>query len=300
MEMLNEMPVFSQVVDSGSFSAAARHLVLTTSAVSRHVGRLEKHLGGRLLLRTTRALSLTELGQQVYASCERMLGNAREVHALAGSYGVSPTGTLRLGAPVVFGQNWLAPKLPGFLEKFPDVNVTLTLIDRPVDLVHDGVDLAIRIGDTVAPGLITRPLCTFEYVLIASPEYLRRHGTPAAPEELTNHCCSYLGYGRFGHDWTLTDGTRSVSVSVTGRLTINNSAALVAAVAEGGAIGLVPEFAAQSALGDGRVVRILAAWQLSEPYVGSAQFVYTPGRYIARKIRAFIDYFVSDGPASPV
>ncbi len=294
--MLNEMAVFSQVVDSGSFSAAARHLGLTTSSVSRHVGRLEAHLGGRLLLRTTRALSLTELGRQVHEACGRMLGSARDVHALADSIQAGPRGLLRVSAPVVFGQVWLAPRLPGFLAAYPDVDLQLTLIERYVDLVNDGVDLAIRIADRVAPGLASRPLMAFRYLLIASPGYLLRHGAPGTPEALATHACCHLGYNNFGGAWTLHSEGRSASVDVAARLTVNNSAAIVAVAAAGGAIGLVPEFAAAEALAAGRVVRVLGDWEMGEPYTGSVQFVYTPGRHVASKIRAFIDYFL-ESPA---
>ena len=115
MDMLKEMAIFAQVVECGGFSAAARHLSLTTSAVSRHVSRLEAHIGGRLLQRTTRSIALTELGLQVHEGCARMLSTAREIHALAGSYSARPNGVIRVTAPIVFGQVWLAPKLPGFL-----------------------------------------------------------------------------------------------------------------------------------------------------------------------------------------
>src|SRR5471032_5675 len=138
MEMLKEMAIFAQVVDSGGFSAAARQLDLTTSAVSRHVSRLEAHMGGRLLQRTTRSLSLTELGAQVHAACARMLSTAREIHALAGSYSARPNGVIRVTAPVVFGQTWLAPLLPAFLDRYPDVDVRLTLVDRNIDLIEEG------------------------------------------------------------------------------------------------------------------------------------------------------------------
>jgi DNA-binding transcriptional LysR family regulator len=296
-EMLNEMAVFSQVIDCGSFSAAARHLGITTSAVSRHVGRLEAHLGGRLLLRTTRALSVTELGQQVHDACARMLASAREVYALAGSDRAGPNGTLRVSAPLVFGQHWLAPKLPGFLAAYPDVDLQLNLINRPVDLVNDGVDVAIRIAEALAPGLASRPLCTFEYVLVASPGYLAERGAPATPEALVEHACCHLGYGRFGGAWTLHQGARSVTVNVKGRVLINHSAAIVALVAAGGAIGLVPDFAANDALRDGSVVRVLADWTVGAPYTGAVHVVYTPGRHVALKIRAFIDYIVAAAEA---
>ncbi len=290
MEMLREMAVFVQVVDSGSFSAASRRLGLTTSAVSRQVGRLEAHIGGRLLQRTTRRLAMTELGQQVYAGSVRMLAAAREVQALAGSYSERPTGSIKVSAPVVFGQVWLAPRLPRFLELHPEVDVRLTLVDRTVDLVEEGVDLAIRIARELAPGLAARPLSPMRYVLVASPIYLDAHGTPAAPQDLPAHRCISLGYGAFGQDWTMQQGAEKVTVSVPCRLTVNNSAAIVAAVEAGGGIGLVPDFAARGALDAGRVLSVLPGWGLAEPYAGTVHAVYVPGRHIALKIRALIDY----------
>jgi DNA-binding transcriptional LysR family regulator len=290
MKMLNEMAVFSQVVESGGFSAAARVLGLNTSAVSRHVSRLESHLGGRLLQRTTRSLSLTELGREVYSACTRMVSTAREIQALAGSYSARPNGLIRLTAPVVFGQVWLAPKLPEFLELYPEVDVRLTLVDRTVDLIEEGVDLAIRIARELAPGLAARALCAMRYVLVASPAYLARHGIPAAPQDLAGHRCSHLGYGPFGEAWTLERGETRVQVTVRARLTINNSAAILAMVEEGGGIGLVPDFSAGAALDAGRVQRVLPEWELCEPYTGTVHAVYIPGPHLALKVRALIDY----------
>lgn len=293
MKMLNEMAIFSQVVDSGGFSAAARHLGLATSAVSRHVSRLEAHLGGRLLQRTTRSLALTELGQQVYAACTRMLSTAREIHALAGSYSARPNGIIRVTAPIVFGQVWLAPKLPGFLDLYPEIDVRLTLVDRTVDLIEEGVDLAIRIARELAPGLAARPLCSMRYVLVASQGYLARHTAPATPEALREHRCSHLGYGAFGDCWTLRRGDTSVNISVPARLTINNSAAILAMVEADGGIGLVPDFTARAALHEQRVQQILPDWEFCAPYTGEVHAVYTPGRHLALKIRVLIDYLAS-------
>ncbi len=298
MEMLNEMAVFTQVVDSGGFSAAARQLGITTSAVSRHVSRLEAHLGGRLLLRTTRALSLTELGQQVHGACVRMLGTAREVHAMAGNYGARPGGVIRVSAPVVFGQTWLAPKLPGFLDAYPEIDVRLTLVDRTVDLAEEGVDLAIRIARELAPGLAARPLCAVRYVLVASHAYLARHLAPARPEELPQHRCCYLGYDRFGSSWTMQRDGQQVSIAVPARLTINNSAAIVALAESAGGIGLVPDFAARSALDEGRLQQVLPDWEFCAPYTGAVHAVYTPGRHVALKVRALIDYLVPAPPST--
>ncbi|MDB5933814.1 MAG: bacterial regulatory helix-turn-helix, lysR family protein [Massilia sp.] len=292
MEMLREMAIFAKVVDSGGFSAAARQLDLTTSAVSRHVSRLESHLGGRLLQRTTRSLALTELGEQVHAACARMLATAREVNALAGSYSARPNGIIRVTAPVVFGQVWLAPKLPGFLDLYPEVDVRLTLVDRTVDLIEDGADLAIRIARELAPGLAARPLCGMRYVLVASPAYLAAHGVPASPEQLAEHRCSHLDYGPFGGAWTLQRGDAKVAVKVPARVTINNSGAILAMVEAGGGIGLVPDFTARAALAENRVRQVLPEWDFCEPYAGAVHAVYMPGRHLALKVRVFIDYLL--------
>ncbi len=292
MEMLREMAIFAQVVDSGGFSAAARRLDLTTSAVSRHVSRLETHLGGRLLQRTTRSVALTELGQQVHAACARMLSTAREIHTLAGSYSARPNGIIRVTAPIVFGQIWLAPKLPGFMDAYPEVEVRLTLVDRTVDLIEEGADVAIRIARELAPGVAARPLCAMRYVLVASPDYLAAHPAPQSPDELREHRCTHLGYAPFGGSWTLRRGDAKVTVSVPARLTINNSAAILAMVEAGGGIGLVPDFTAREALDAQRVRQVLPDWELCEPYAGAVHAVYMPGRHLALKVRAFIDYLV--------
>lgn len=297
MELLKEMAVFAQVVDSGSFSAAARQLSIATSAVSRHVARLEAHMGGRLLQRTTRSLSLTELGAQVHAGCTRMLASAREVNALAGRYSAQPTGVIRVTAPIVFGQMWLAPRLPGFLALYPEVDVHLTLVDRTVDLIEEGEDLAIRIARELAPGLAARPLCAMTYVLVASPAYLEAHGAPATPAELAAHRCICLRHLELGGSWSMQRGAETASVAVQTRVTINNSAAVMAAVEADGGIGLVSDFAASAALDSGRVRQVLADWQVGDPHRRMIHAVYVPGRHIALKIRALIDYLAASAAA---
>jgi DNA-binding transcriptional LysR family regulator len=293
MEMLKEMAVFVQVVDDGSFSAAARGLGLSTSAVSRDVSRLEAHMGGRLLQRTTRSLALTELGRQVHAGSVRMLAAAREVQALAGSYSARPNGVIRVTAPIVFGQLWLAPKLPGFLALHPEVDVRLTLVDRTVDLIEEGEDLAIRIAHDLAPGLAARALCAMRYVLVASDRYLASHGTPGQPEELAAHRCICLRHAELGATWRLQRGGVSVAVTVPARISINNSAAIMAVVEADGGIGLVSDFAASAAIAAGHVRQVLPEWELDEPHTRAVHAVYIPGRHLALKIRAFIDYLAA-------
>ncbi|MFZ6658765.1 LysR family transcriptional regulator [Undibacterium sp. TJN19] len=292
MDMLKEMAMFAQVIESGSFSAAALQLGVNTSAVSRHVSRLEAHMGGRLLQRSTRSFALTELGKEVYAGCARLVQAARETQALAGSYSQSPTGIIRVSAPIVFGQVWLAPRLQGFLDTYPDVDIRLTLMDSTIDLIDEGVDLAIRISRELAPGLAARPLGKMRYVLVATPGYLRQHGNPSMPEELSAHRCIYLGYAAFGDQWAMQRGKQQCQVQVSTRLTINNSSAILAAVLAGGGIGLVPDFTAEAAIATGQVQVILPDWDFCEPYTGNIYAVYTPGKHLALKIRALIDYLL--------
>jgi DNA-binding transcriptional LysR family regulator len=294
MEMLREMAIFAQVVDSGSFSAAARQLALTTSAVSRHVSRLEAHMGGRLLHRTTRSLALTELGRQVHDGCARMLSTAREIHALAGSYSARPNGVIRVTAPVVLGQVWLAPRLPRFLALYPEVDLRLTLVDRLVDLVGEGYDLGIRIAHQLAPGLAARPLGDMRYILVAAPSYLAARGEPRQPQALAGHDCIHFGYASHGERWNLQRGAVRHSVAVATRLTIDNSAAILGAVEAGAGIGLVTDFSAGAALAAGTVRQVLPEWQLCAPYAGAVHAVYMPGPHLALKVRVLIDYLVAE------
>lgn len=292
---LNAMAVFARVVECGSFSAAARELGMTPSAVSRHVTRLEAAIGASLLQRTTRAFTLTELGQAVHAACARMVAAAQEVSTLASDHGGEPHGVLRVSAPVVFGQAWLAPRLPALLDRFPALDLQLTLADRLVDLVEEGVDVAIRIARELAPGLAARPIRAVRYRLVAAPGWLARHGTPAEPAALAGHRCLYLGYGAFGERWSLQrrrDG-QTVALRIPPKVTLNNSAAIVAMAQAGGGIGLVPDFSAAAALASGSLVPVLDDWEVLEPYVGTAFAVYTPTRHLAPKVRAFIDYLVA-------
>jgi len=292
MKMLNEMMVFAQVVEGGSFSAAARQLGVEASSVSRSVARLERHLGARLLHRTTRAIALTEVGEQVHAACASIAVTARGIQSLASRFQAMPRGTLRVSAPVAFGQLWLAPRLAGFMDACAEVDLRVTLVDRPVDLLEDGVDLAIRIADVLPPGLAARRLFAVRYVLVASPDYLDRHGTPQGPGDLVAHRCLHLGYGAFGATWGLHRGGEAVSVTVASRITLNNSIAIAAAAATGAGIGLVPDFSARSGLEAGRLVPLLSDWQLDAPYQREVSALYLHGPHVPHKIRAFIDYLI--------
>jgi len=294
MELLDEMVVFAKVVQLRSFSEAARQLGLTGSAVSRSVGRLEAHFGSKLLHRTTRAVTPTELGLEVYSGCSLIAQTAREVKAIAGLYASKPVGCLTLSAPVVFGQRWLMPRLPAFLQRWPDLTVKITLADRMVDLVEESFDLALRISTELPSGLVARPLVATSYVLVASPAYLQAHGEPRTPDELVSHGCVLLGYGDFGGDLLFGRGRDQVAVKVSGRLSVNNGAAILSAAEAGIGIGLLPDFTAAESLEAGSVVRVLAQWPLQGAYQQRKVYaVYSPSRHLPQKVRAFIDHLAS-------
>lgn len=289
---LNAMLVFAKVVEAGSFSGAGRALHMATSAVSRHVTKLESCVGGALLQRTTRAFVLTELGQEVYAACVRLTDAAHEVAMLGKQYGDEPRGLLKVSAPVTFGQFWLTPRLSAFIDRYPQLNLNISMTDRLVDLVEDGMDLAIRVTCSPAPGLVARHLCDVHYRLVASATYLSRHGTPKQPQDLHQHCCVCLGYEPFGTEWPLIRDGELVSVQVNQRITLSHSAAIQNMVSAGGGIGLIPDFVADAAFVRGELVPVLPEWQFSARYQEKAYAVYTPTRHLPLKARVFIDYLV--------
>jgi DNA-binding transcriptional LysR family regulator len=291
MELMSEMVVFAKVVDLRSFSQAARQLGLTSSAVSRSISRLEAHMGGKLLHRSTRAVTPSELGFEVYAGCSLIAQTARDVKAIASRYASAPIGRLAVSAPVVFGQRWLGPRLPAFLDRWPEVQLHVTLTDRMVDLVDEGFDVALRISTALPPGVAARSLLQTSYVLVASPAYLNRNGHPQAPAELAQHDCVLLGYGDFRGDLCLVRGEEEVCVHVQGRLAVNNGAAILGAAEASVGIGLLPDFTAARSLQSGSVKQVLPDWSLRGSYVArNAYAIYAPTQYLPRKVRAFIDH----------
>lgn len=300
MDSLDDLYVYAVVVEALGFSAAARRLGISTSAVSRTVRRLETRLGGELLSRSTRALALTDFGREVYEQCARIGEIARELDAIADGHRNAPQGVLRVSAPVSFGQSWLAPRLPGFCAQWPEVIVDLTLTDTLVDLMSSRCDLALRVSRRIADGLVARTLVDFEFVLVASPGYLGRAGTPRHPAELQTHSMLVLGQAGYGHQLTLHRGGDEVSLQSGGGLRANNSVVLLQAALLGQGIAVVPGWVTASALEEHRVVRVLEDWRLGAPYEdGRVQLVYLPTRHVPPKVRAFVDYLTGQQSHAP-
>ena len=287
------MVVFARVVDAGSFSGAARQLGLTPSAVSRQVARLEGVLRVRLLERTTRKLRLTEAGSAAFTRCQALVAAAREVMALSDSQSATPRGLVRVSMPKAFGRQVVHPLMPAFLARYPEVDVQLIITDRTVDLFEESVDLAIRITDAPPPGLAGRPLTTIRHLVCASSQYLAAHGTPAHPRDLAQHSCLYLGEDERDRHWRFQRGAEEATVRVSGRYVANHSEVRLDGARQHLGIASLPEFTAREALAKADLVTVLDDWEHKTDYAGTAWLLYPPNRFLAAKLRAWIDFLVA-------
>ncbi|HHL0955820.1 TPA: LysR family transcriptional regulator [Serratia marcescens] len=291
--LLAEMAVFVQVVESGSFSAAARKLGASPSAVSRSVAKLEQALALQLLHRTTRKLRLSESGEEAFAYCRTLLAAADAVMAIGGRGAAEPEGLVSVSVPKAVGRFVLHPHMPEFLRRYPKVDVRLRLEDRYMDLIDDRVDLALRITDRPSPGLVGRQLMRIDHLLCATPHYLAQHGTPLHPHDLAAHSCIYLGETPSDAQWKFRRSGKTVTVSVRGRYAANHTGVRLDAVKRHIGIGSLPYFTARQALDDGEIVQVLPEWDFLSSYHGGLWLLYAPNQYLPPKLRVFIDYLVA-------
>ena len=300
MGLMPYMAVFVKVVECGSFSAAAERLGTTASAVSRQVASLEEALSVKLLERTTRKLRLSEAGVEAYARCCDLVQSCQAVMDVANRFNSSPRGLVKLGVPKAFVRKLIGPHIPSFLRMYPDIDLHLMMIDAPVDLISDDLDLMIKITDEPPPGLAARPLVNVSHVLCATQAYLAAHGIPQHPGDLAQHSCLYLGETPSDNRWQFRHKTTSGSVTVTvkGRFATNHSEMRLDGVLEGFGIGCLPLFTARPALADNRVVQVLPDWHYVTSYFGMAWILYQPNRYLSPKCRVLIDYLVAQVASS--
>lgn len=288
MENISDIAIFVQVVKTGSFTAAAKRLRLSKSVVSKYVTRLENQLGAQLLNRTTRCLSLTEVGHVFY---ERSLRGLDEIEAAKNSVlrlQGAPRGTLRINIPMSFGVLHVAPALPEFLSKYPDLTVDMILDDKQVDLVEEGFDLAIRISDLPDSSLVARRLGPCHHTVCAAPEYFKRFGIPHSPEDLRQHNTITYQYQTSPKEWRfLTPEKKYVSVAVSGSIQMNNSLALRETLLQGAGITLTPTFVVGADIRAGKLQPILSNYQVLEH---SIYITYPQRRHMSPKVRAFIDF----------
>jgi DNA-binding transcriptional LysR family regulator len=288
LEPLNDVACFVEVVHRGSFTAAAEKLGLSRSAISKQVAHLENRLRARLLNRTTRRLSLTEVGQVFFASARLGLQQIAEAEAAVSSLQSAPRGTLQLNVPMSFGILHVAPAIADFLARFPEVQVDVRLDDRKLDLVEAGFDLAIRIGELPDSSLVARALCPCPLVVCAAPSYLQRRGKPSVPDDLRRHEAVIYSYSDVPSQWAFTGRSgQTIAVPVAGRVRMNNSLALREVLLQGAGIMVTPRFVVETDLRAGRLTALLEDYRLREMTVYA---VYPERRHLSPKVRAFIDF----------
>lgn len=287
MDRLEGMTILLAAVDTGSLSAASRQLRIPLATVSRRVSELEEHLHIRLLLRGTRKLTLTDAGRDYVASCRRIIEDIQEAERTAAGEYRAPQGELMISAPRVIGPNHVVPILVEFLQMYPDISARLQVSDRVSNLLEEHIDLAVRLGALPDSDLVATRVGLFSRVVCASPAYLKSHGFPKKPEDLTSHdCITYEGYSAADR-WEFRSGQASQIVQVSSRLTVNSSEAAVAAAITGGGIARILSHQVDALFKSKALVRLLESF---EPSPTPVSLVYPRQRQVPLKLRAFLDF----------
>lgn len=293
MDLAAQLVLFAQVADAGGFSAAARELGQTPSSVSKQIGHLEDRLGVRLLNRSTRAVSLTEAGRELYPRCRTISDDVEAASELAESLGTRPQGKLHIVATVAFGKAQLLPVLPRYLAENPDVRIALDLTDDVVDVTHTGVDLAIRFTEQIEDSaVIARKLATNRRIVCAAPSYLAEHGTPTVPGDLHGHNCLRLSTVQHWNAWHFVDDAADDGLAVVqarGNFEANSADAIYHATLAGLGVARLPTYLVAPDIAAGRLVHLLP--DHCEPHA-DIYAVYDSRRHLSPSVRSFIDFLV--------
>ncbi|WP_445358454.1 LysR family transcriptional regulator [Microbulbifer sp. ANSA005] len=297
METIAAIPIFVTVAETGGFSPAAKLLGISKSAVSKRVTQLELQLGVKLLHRTTRKLSLTEAGEHFYEHARVAYKSAKDAQDAVLQLQGEPRGRLRINAPMSFGRLHLAPLIPVFMKRYPEISIDMILDDKVVDLVGEGFDIAIRGGDLPDTSLIARKLAPLKSVLCASPSYLKEFGEPTELEQLSAHNCLIFTYSRDVKEWGFIKDNHLHTIEVKGNYQVNNSEALREALLQGVGIGRLPTFVAGPDIEAGKLIPLFEEYQMPAK---SIYAVFPERQFMPAKVRAFIDfaieYFGGDTP----
>lgn len=288
MDTIDGMQTVVAVVETGSFTAASERLGLSKALVSKYVGQMERILGTRLFNRSTRRLSLTEAGENYYERVLPLLDEFAELQDSVRGEQNEPTGRLKISMPVSFGEMFLAPLLPTFLQRYPQLKIDLQLTYRRIDMLEEGVDLVIRIGSVDDSNLIAKQINRFPLTLCASPAYLEQHGCPTTPEQLAEHTCIVDSNFRVGHHWPLTTPAgEQRTVEVNSRISVNSPRAVKEIAKAGGGIAFSPRYIVREYLESGALVEVMTDHK-------SMSFdmyaIYPHRRYLSRKVRCFIEF----------
>jgi DNA-binding transcriptional LysR family regulator len=297
MDRLLSMAVFKRTVEAGSFAAAARNFGISAEMAGNHVRALETHLGVRLLNRTTRRLHLTEAGSSYYARCTNILADIDEAESEASSLQATPRGLLRIAAPVTFGVRHIAPAISDYMTRYPDVTIEIAISDRYVNLIEEGLDVAIRIGELEASSLIVRRLASARLVACASPAYLRRAGRPETPSDLTRHAC--LIYVEIGEPtrWRFQGPNgQEETVHVTGPVASTNPEFVRQLALAGHGVILCPNFSVGADIAEERLTALLTDWRSREIPIHA---LYPHRSLLSAKVRSFVDFLAERFGSDP-
>ena len=290
MDRLTEMEAFATVVDQGGFTDAAKKMGISKSAVSKHVSSLESRLGARLLNRTTRRVSPTEIGLAYYDRARRVLNDAGEADALVTAMQSAPSGMLRVSVATDFGVNHLSPILGDFLHSYPEITVNMVLNNRYVELISEGFDMAIRVGELEDSSLRARKLTETNKRMIASPDYFQKHGRPQRIDDLNDHKLLHYSNQAAGNVWKITAPSgEQRQVRTAGSLTVNDGQSLLNAAIGGLGIAYLPSFLYADPMRKGLLEDAIPDLPMETQGIYA---IYPPGRYTQPKVRAFIDFLV--------
>ncbi|WP_420597795.1 LysR family transcriptional regulator [Neptuniibacter sp.] len=287
MNRLSEMQAFTESVGQGSFSAASRSLGMSPSAISKLVTRLEERLQVRLLNRTTRQISLTEAGQRFYVRCNEILNELEDAETEIVEYGELPQGVLRVNCSPGFAQHQVIPLLADFHAEYPGLQVELTLTGKTIDLIAEGVDLAIRLGELADSSLIASSLGRSDRIVCAAPMYLEKFGTPQTPQDLKAHNCLCLTSREEVNIWKFGSGDQQEAINVSGNFKTDNVNALYDYALAGGGILRLSGFMLNKAINAGQLVPLLSDYEAQPQWVN---IVYPHRRFLPAKVRLFIEY----------
>lgn len=291
MDRIDAMSLFVATIDAGSLSGASRNVGLSLSTVSRHLTALEERVGTKLLVRTTRALALTEAGRNYYERARQLLADIDDLELSLTSDAASPSGQLTISGPTLFGRVYLLPFLADFMIRYPDIKLDVVLLDRAVNLVEEGIDLAVRIYDLDNSNLMVRRLGNLRWVFTAAPGYLDAHGTPETPADLADHDCLLFYEESRTPIWPVLINGKPEQVKISVKASSNTLDGVIAAAVAGSGITFAPAWAVADHVGHGRLKVVLQDYELPSRPINA---VFTHSRLLSGKVRVLLDSLVAE------
>lgn len=288
--LLPDLATYIVVVNEGSFTAAAKKLGVTPSALSKLITRLESALSVKLFERTTRRLLITESGKKIYQQSAIMVEAAQQAIDISSSEHIVPSGSLTVAAPKAFLTIVLQPLITPFLKQYPKIQLKLRASDGDIDMIAQGIDVVFRLTDKPTEGLIMREIGKVNLSLCASPTYIKERGLPTHPQQLLDHDCLYLGETNKDHIWEFVQGEQNHIIAVTGRYAVNHSQMRLNGVKDGFGIGIFPDFVIKQALANKEVVPVLDDWQIKGNYHGVIAMQYAQNKYMPSRLKVFTEF----------